>query len=325
MKEICPEILIISDKYDYSTDHVVYHLRKMGASYLRLNRDQFPEYEINLSPTDQKIFGKTRKFKFHVKSDLLKSIYFRAPIYLRDNYQPNLSLDEQLRRGQWASFIRSLIIFENVLWVNNPQATYKSEIKPYQLFLAKNIGFNVPETLITNSINKPHLIANKQDKVIIKSLDPAILNINNKEAFVYTNIVDYPELLEAHTSDSPLILQELLLPKIDIRVTVVGDVAFAVAILKNDEGLDKDWRLEKDNVQYSKFKLPKEIEKKCIEIVKKLNLNFGGIDLILNDKNYYFIEINPTGEWSWLMDHTKLPIDKEIAKLLINGTDCNVK
>lgn len=59
--------------------------------------------------------------------------------------------------------------------------------------------------------------------------------------------------------------------------------------------------------------------------LQKLNLKFGGIDLIIHNGNYYFIEINPTGEWSWLMHHLNLDIDKEIAKLLINNEDINVR
>ena len=46
--------------------------------------------------------------------------------------------------------------------------------------------------------------------------------------------------------------------------------------------------------------------------MKKLNLSFGGIDLALVEKKYYFIEINPTGEWGWLVSNS-CPIDKTIV------------
>jgi len=64
--------------------------------------------------------------------------------------------------------------------------------------------------------------------------------------------------------------------------------------------------------------LPSDIERRCIQLTKKLNLKFGGIDLVIHDGNYHFIEINPTGEWSWLMHHLNLDIDKAIAELLMN-------
>ncbi len=316
MEKICPEILIISDKHDYATDHVSFQLNKMDASYLRLNRDQFMNFDISLDPLDPKIYGNTQNFSFEISAENLNSIYFRAPIYLRDNYQPGLGIDEQLERNQWVSFIRSIMVFDDVFWVNNPQATYKAETKPYQLYVAKKIGFNVPKTLITNTVPKKSMFGKK---LVVKTLDPAILNINDKEGFIYTNFVNYGELLEKELSSVPVILQEALIPKVDVRVTVVGNTAFAVTIKKNGEGLSKDWRLEKENIKYEIVNLPPDIERKCIQLTKKLNLQFGGIDLVIHDENYYFIEINPTGEWSWLMHHLNLDIDKEIAKLLINN------
>ena len=53
--------------------------------------------------------------------------------------------------------------------------------------------------------------------------------------------------------------------------------------------------------------------------MNKLQLNFGGIDFALVDDKYYFIEVNPTGEWAWLEDVFNGDISKEIVKSLING------
>jgi glutathione synthase/RimK-type ligase-like ATP-grasp enzyme len=318
MERIRPEVLIISNKFDYSTDHIAFQLNKFGASYLRLNRDQFSDFKISLFPTDQRLFGETDGLSFEITPPILKSIYFRAPVYLRDNYKPNLSLDEQLSRSQWAAFIRSLTVFENVLWVNHPQATYQAEIKPYQLYVARKIGFDVPNTIVTNTAYHWDIFEEK-DELIIKTLDPIILEKDTQEAFIYTNTVGSEELLKSDISSAPVILQEALIPKIDVRVTVVGDAVFAVDIKQNGKDIDRDWRLEKDNVQYTAIDLPSEIRDRCIALVRALGLNFGGIDLVINDGKYFFLEINPTGEWAWLLEHTKLEIDKEIAELLLKG------
>lgn len=39
IETIRPEVLIISNKFDYSTDHVAFQMNRAGASYLRLNWD----------------------------------------------------------------------------------------------------------------------------------------------------------------------------------------------------------------------------------------------------------------------------------------------
>jgi glutathione synthase/RimK-type ligase-like ATP-grasp enzyme len=318
MTEICPEILIISNKHDFATDHVVYQLNKMRASYLRLNRDQFSNFKVAFIPTGQEFYGETSNFNFKITSESLKSIYFRAPVYLRDIYQPNLSLDEQLHRSQWAAFIRGLTVFKDVVWINHPKATYQAEIKPYQLYLASQIGFDIPETIITNSSDYSTLVARGKSNIIIKTLDPAVLNIHQQEAFIYTNTVSTEELADAKLSNAPIIIQEALIPKIDIRVTVICDSVFAAGITQNNQGIDMDWRLIKHNIQYTHIDLPPEIQTKCIRLIKALDLKFGAIDLALSNNRYYFLEINPTGEWAWLMEHTGTPTDEVIAKALLD-------
>ena len=50
--------------------------------------------------------------------------------------------------------------------------------------------------------------------------------------------------------------------------------------------------------------------------MNRLHLNFGGIDLAYVDGEYYFIEVNPTGEWGWLEVKTGMNISEQIKKLL---------
>lgn len=81
----------------------------------------------------------------------------------------------------------------------------------------------------------------------------------------------------------------------------------------NGHGVTGDWRLEKDRIQYEPFTLPDKISDSCIEFQKKLGLTFGAIDLIESGGKFYFIEINPTGEWAWLIKTANLPLDKAIC------------
>lgn len=274
-------------------------------------------FDLSLIPDEQILYGETKNFQFKIDSSL-KSIFFRAPIFLRNNPVSDNSVDIDFSRYQWASFVRSLIIFEDVLWVNHPQSTYNAEIKPYQLYKAKKMGFKIPKTVITNCTNQKKF--SDENNLAMKTLEPMMLNIEQKDAFIHTNIIENDDLINANISTAPVILQKALIPKVDIRVTVVDYFVFAVSIKKNDKGINTDWRFEED-VHYEQIDLPTNIKEKCIELTKKLGLKFGGIDLVFYDNDYYFIEINPTGEWAWLMYHTDLKIDKKIAKLLLKGND----
>lgn len=53
--------------------------------------------------------------------------------------------------------------------------------------------------------------------------------------------------------------------------------------------------------------------------MSELGLSFGGIDLILHNNEYYFVEVNPTGEWAWLVNNAGLEIDISICDYLQNS------
>ena len=55
-----------------------------------------------------------------------------------------------------------------------------------------------------------------------------------------------------------------------------------------------------------------------IEIIDYGNVIVGGIDLAYVDGEYYFIEVNPTGEWGWLEVKTGIQISMHIKKFLCN-------
>ncbi len=309
--KIYPEVLLISNRFDFSTDYIAVELANQGVDYIRINRDELKDYSIEFDPIKPEITAKYKDYSFVVSTKYLKSIYYRAPTFLRDIFQEGLTEEEQLIRTQWAAFVRSLCVFEDVKWLNNPVNIYKAEIKPYQLFLANKLGMRIPKTIISNlTLNLDF------DFEAIKSIDTAIVSNGDYEGFVYTEIYKRNELEEVKYT-SPFFIQQGLVPKIDIRVTVVENNAIAIKIT-SDKKIDEDWRRYKNELTYTVFELPKSVRDFCINYTKKLNLNFGAIDLILYNNEYYFIEINPTGEWSWLQKNTGYKFDKLIVKSLLN-------
>ena len=116
----------------------------------------------------------------------------------------------------------------------------------------------------------------------------------------------------------PVILQEFLEDKRDIRVTVIGDKLFPVGITKNGENIYGDWRKNaKEDLQYMPETLPDDISNSIIKLMNTLELTFGGVDLAFSDGQYYFIEVNPTGEWGWLNQYCAIPLEKVIVDELV--------
>lgn len=305
--------LVISSSIDYSTDLICCELEKRGLDYLRLNRDQFSEFDLLYSLSDGNLHIAIEKEEYIIDSKDLISIYFRAPVFLRSSNK-TYSLDEQLYKSQWSSFIRNLCVFESANWVNHPVTTYKAENKVLQLKIAKNCGFIIPKTFVGNTLPSE---LNEEKLYIVKSIDTALFYDNGQEMFTYSTKITGKELLDSELKAAPVIIQECLSNKIDIRVTIIGDKIFPVSVTNNGLSIDGDWRrTPKELLQYTPIQLPGTVVESIQKAMKTLGLKFGGMDLALVDDKYYFIEVNPTGEWGWLVSTAKLPIDKAIVDYL---------
>lgn len=305
--------LIISSSIDYSTDLICCELEQRGLNYLRLNRDQFSKFDIIYNLSDGTLSAVIEKEEYCINQKDLLSVYFRAPVFLR-NANRLYSLEEQLYRSQWSSFIRNLCVFESANWVNDPVTTYKAENKVLQLKTAKDCGFAIPSTSVGNTL--PSNI-NPAGLYIVKSIDTALFYDNGQEMFTYSTKLTGKELLDAELKAAPVIIQECLCNKTDIRVTIIGDKLFAVTVTNNGLPIDGDWRrTPKELLRYEPICLPESVVTLIRKVMKSLNLKFGGMDLALVNDKYYFIEVNPTGEWGWLVSSAKLPIDKAIVDYL---------
>lgn len=293
------EYLIISSTIDFSTDLVCYQLLSAKKKFYRLNRDEFLKHKIVVDLQKKAMRIEIEDKVYSANFENVKGIYFRAPVFLRTQSKKELTLNEQLERNQWSSFLRNLIIFKNAIWINHPVDVYRAENKIYQLCIAQECGFKIPKTMITNSSK---IQINDDKEYIIKSLDTALFYDMEKkrEMFTYSNVIRGEELREYDLKQAPIVVQEFLEPKIDCRITYISENIFPIMIKKNDRGIYGDWRLYKEQLDYVPFKLPNDVKSSINQLMNKLNLKFGGIDLAYVNGEYYFIEVNPTGEWGWL-------------------------
>lgn len=310
------EHLIISSTIDYSTDLVCYELEKRGLSYLRLNRDSFSDYRLLYNLTLGTLSVEIDGNAYLIEASKLISVFFRAPVFLR-NMGKLYTLQEQLQRSQWSSFLRNLIVFNRAKWINHPVSTYNAENKLYQLQAASQCGLIVPETYVGNVL--PSTI-DPNGMYAVKSLDAALFYENGQEMFTYTVMLSGTELTHSALQDAPVIIQKYLQHKTDIRVTFVGGSLFPVAITSNMQNIEDDWRkTDKNSLEYTAIELPLDLQSKLLELMNLLQLNFGGIDLAKVQDDYYFIEVNPTGEWGWLTTKSGVGIDAAIVDLMVGG------
>lgn len=314
-------VLLISNSHDFATDYVVAELRARGVRYLRLDTDLLPEDSVFLDPITPTLDARTPQGTFRLTPENVSGVLFRAPSHLSESGGERDAPEERLRRHQWAAFTRALTVFEEPIWVNHPVPTFRAESKPYQLRVAAKLGWDVLPTVVTNDV-PPAERPLEDALLVVKALDTFFIRISGQDAFFYTREVTRSDLSRYSLAEMPVILQRRAVDKLDLRVTVVGDGCLAASIVVEDAGVAGDWRLQKDSVEYRTYNLPTSVEAKCIELVHSLGLTFGAIDLVYSNCRYYFLEVNPTGEWAWLTENLGFPIPKLLADALVGDKDC---
>ena len=123
----------------------------------------------------------------------------------------------------------------------------------------------------------------------------------------------------------PSIWQQQIPKRVEIRATVLGNEVLAAEIhSQQSERSRHGWRnYDFENTPYLQHELPEDVRVKCVRLLRELRLLYVAIDLILTDAGeYYFLEINPFGQWAWIQDLCGLPLAQAHCRLfrqLIDG------
>ena len=109
----------------------------------------------------------------------------------------------------------------------------------------------------------------------------------------------------------------------DVRVTAVGDDLFAAEIDARDTGSPDDFRGAYPRCRVSPCTLPPEIASGLRRLLGNLGLLYGAADLRRReDGAWFFLEVNPGGQWYFVEQRTGQPITAALAALLARGEPC---
>jgi len=213
-------------------------------------------------------------------------------------------------------------VLDKCLWVSNPHSIDRASDKLGQLRLAKSLGFLVPETIVTNAKASVVSLQKRHSKCVYKPHDGSSIG-RSLNQMVYANVIS-EDMWDGKDSEEgmmlcPGIFQPYIEKEYEVRVTVVGNKLFATRI-DSQASLRStvDWRrYDFDKVRHETVSLPEEESVRCINLVERLNLQFGAIDMIVTPKGeHYFLEINANGQWAWIQVLTGQNIAGAIASLL---------
>lgn len=318
------DILLITNKSDITSDFVVNKIREKSLSFYRLNTEEVGEnvtVSLNFSSGRYVLFDKLLSKEIDLNK--VRSVYYRRPEIKSFTHEDNLTNSEILYvKGEILYTLEGIYkVLNKCNWVSPLYSIRQAENKVYQLLIAKEIGFNIPNSLITSSfVSAQNFFIENLNDCIVKPIKNGLVEESEKVKVVYTSSVSDIEGKAEQISFCPTFFQNKIHKKYDVRVTVVGNRLFPVSIdSQNNDLTIIDWRKGNMILPHKLITLPIDIEEKCFDIVNKLGLKFGAIDLIQDENdNYIFLEINPNGQWAWIENRLGCDISGSIVNLLCN-------
>jgi glutathione synthase/RimK-type ligase-like ATP-grasp enzyme len=302
-----PDCLLISNRRDLSLDWIVRELERRAVPFYRLNTELAATVTWTLNVGGDWSIGDGGR---QVRLSSVGAVLYRRPEPPR--LRASNRHERQLARRQWSAVLAGLQAMPGPIWISPPSAIDHAEAKLVQLEMARRVGFDVPDTLITNARGAARAFARRHANSVVKALDAPLLGPSTSPSFVFATLVSDEVLSSMEAIErAPLVFQQAILPKADVRATVVGDQVFGAVA----ESSTIDWRVD-PGAQFRPLDLPGDVSAYCVQLTNSLGLRFAGIDL-LRDRGdrYWFLELNPNGEWGWLQA-MGIPIAEAIVDVL---------
>jgi glutathione synthase/RimK-type ligase-like ATP-grasp enzyme len=204
-------------------------------------------------------------------------------------------------------------------WIDRPGAVADASYKPRQLRVAAQCGLTVPRSLVTNvGARAREFAAEVGGALVYKSLSTGVVTEQDEVRIIYTSPLTAGDLDDSAIALCCHLFQQWVPKAFDVRLTVVGDRCFAVAVHAGSPEAAIDWRSRYNDLRYEVYETPGEVRHGVQAYLREFDLTFGAFDFsVTPDGRWWFLECNPAGQWGWLAERTGLPIAEAVADELV--------
>ncbi|KAB1229369.1 grasp-with-spasm system ATP-grasp peptide maturase [Chryseobacterium viscerum] len=299
-------ILVISKSSDRTTIQVIKWISAIGKKWIRVHEDEFFEIKV----IKKRICLKSQRNDFFL--DEIQSVWYRrGGINFKRLHYNNPSINIHMNEAQY--WLEDYVIknLESKRHINIQTNAHVNKL--IVLEMAKKSGLDVPDYFLAENTNDVVL-----EKTIMKSITGNVIleSINkNEDGIMYTTTITETEEKDFFIS----FFQNKIEKDFEIRSFYLNGKLSSMAIFsQNDEQTKTDLRkynMEKPNRNVP-YNLPKSIEEKAHALMTALDLNSGSIDFIKSDNHYYFLEVNPIGQFGNISTDCNYSLERKIAEFL---------
>ncbi|MFP3594650.1 hypothetical protein [Chryseobacterium sp. SIMBA_038] len=307
-------ILLISVDNDTMTDEICTWLSYQNKEFVRLSENQhITKAFFDFSKNIFKISINNIEYDLN---DFTSVFYRNGGIYFSldkeeiDNHLTEFYNSEIESTTEFICFylkINGANIFGNLF----TKEVNKLEV----LYLVESIGLKIPDTYILSQLKDLEKvdISKKYITKAVSEMKPIF--IENELYLNYTREINLNTIQSKKENIIPSLIQERINKTYEIRVFFFEKMIWAIAVFDFSANIDIRNMKENDK-KHLPYKLPAEIKRKIIKMAKVLDLKCGTIDLIKSDDDFYFLEVNPLGQFYQVSYYGNYQIEKYIADLL---------
>lgn len=324
-------ILIFSRSDDVSTFDVMrWIIHLSDATILRINSDE--TYDVELTLSEDNFCIRVDDYTFTL--DDVSSVWLRkGTFWFSDLFssQPNFDfatvntrICERLMREDQA--LRSY--FHYLLRKRSSVLGSAEGSTPNKLVVldqARALGLRVPPFSVSNLASHAKQLLASRREYITKAISNGFYFFDaseSKKGYIsYTEALDEDLLDQAAERIPPSFFQDQIEKAFELRIFFLDDKLYATAIFSQEDRLTKiDYRkynLDRPN-RIVPFNLPDDIQDKLLSLTQGLALNTGSFDMIVDvHGHFYFLEVNPVGQFGAHSELCNLGIEQMIAERLL--------
>lgn len=317
-------IVILTNSLDGHSDAVQARLNAVGFPCIRFDLDLVDSYEalsviLRGNPLARDMNGRPNDIE-----PFVTTVWIRRPGARKSNSVCDKE-SMQYSENSATCLMRDLYaLTPHATWINDYYREREMRSKPCQLSVAHKCGLMVPEWIITTSHVQASEFTQRYSRVVTKTLSTYSRTLDSgKLAGSYANIITTKQILrkQEEFKVAPVLLQRYIEKKAECRVTVIGQQLFSLLIKPKKTSLPKtqciDWRSQVDNYIFEECVLPSDVERGIKLLMKHAGLAIACMDFVVTDRNeYFFLELNPNGQWLWVEEVSKMPLVEAFAGLL---------
>ena len=316
-------ILVLSyNTYEQCTDPVIEWLRFYKAEYIKVNIQDLitknQRYVVN--PTKKEII--IDGVNYYNKINVVWNRRFRNKLNfvgnLKDSLSRQLNAESNSEIETLSDYLRYLL--KDKVWSPQEDIYFENKLVLHQI--AKECGLLVPEKRIIN--NKSDLLKfynESENGLISKPMAYSGYYIKDDITYLmYTIDYDLEMINQLDDFFFPTLFQEKVVADYEIRNFYNDGEHYPTAILldKTNRALDIKLNYTAKRINWNTYSLPEEVKQQLNLFMTKANLNTGSIDLIKDiSGKYFFIEVNPAGQFLAPSKRCNYNIEKIIAEWLI--------